>query len=201
MINLTKNARISLEKNGTELKEITIGLDWGTIKQKTFFGLLTESEAVDLDGSVSTFDSSKNEIETIYYGNLISNDKAIRHSGDDRVGDTSADEKDNEVISIDLEKIDAKVKTIFFYLNSYKQQDFSTIPYSKIRILEGKQYNPKQVFATFNLSSDSAYKGFVSMVMGKLMRVGNRWEFTAIGDAIRAKDITQTIEEIQQKYL
>lgn len=162
---------------------------------------MTDSQAVDLDGSVSVFDSKKEEIETVYYGNLVSKDKAIRHSGDDRVGDTSADDKDNEVISINLEQIDANADTIFFYLNSYKQQDFSTIPYSKIRILEGKQYNPKQVFATFNLSSDSAYKGYVSMLMGKLKRMGNRWEFITIGDAIRAKDITETIEEIQRKYI
>ncbi len=201
MINLTKNARISLEKNGIELKEITVGLDWGSIKQKSFFGLLNTQEAVDLDGSVTLFDKFMNEIETIYYGNLTSKDKTIRHSGDDRIGDSSADNKDNEVISINLEGISNEVDSIYFYLNSYKQQDFATIPYAKIRIIEGKHHNPKQVFATFNLSTDDSYRGYVSMLMAKLKRVGTRWEFTALGEPVSAKDIAETIRLIKHNYV
>lgn len=202
MINLSKNAKISLEKNGIELKEITVGLDWGSIKRKTFFGLVGTGEAVDLDGSVSLFGKDKTEIETIYYNNLKSKNGAIRHSGDDRIGDSGADNKDNEVISINLEKIDADVDTIFFYLNSYKQQDFATIPYSKIRIMEGKHHNPKNVFASFNLSSDTAFGGHVSMLMAKLKRTqGARWEFTALGEPIAARDIAGTIKLIQREYL
>ena len=202
MINLSKNSKISLEKNGIELKEITVGLDWGSIKRKTFFGLLGSDEAVDLDGSVSLFGKDKNEIETIYYNNLKSKNGAIKHSGDDRIGDSGADNKDNEVISINLEKINAEVDTIFFYLNSYRQQDFATIPYSKIRITEGKHHNPKNVFANFNLSSDAAYQGHVSMLMAKLKRTqGARWEFTALGEPIAAKDIAGTIKLIQREYL
>ncbi len=202
MINLSKNSKISLEKNGIELKEITVGLDWGSIKHKTFFGLIGSDEAVDLDGSISLFDKDKNEIETIYYNNLKSKNGAIKHSGDDRIGDSGADNKDNEVISINLEKINAEVDTIFFYLNSYRQQDFATIPYSKIRIMEGKHHNPKNVFANFNLSSDEAYQGHVSMLMAKLKRTqGARWEFTALGEPIVAKDIAETIKLIQKEYL
>ncbi|HEY1056386.1 MAG TPA: TerD family protein, partial [Emticicia sp.] len=193
---------ISLEKNGIDLKEITVGLDWGSIKHKAFFGLINNDEAVDLDGSVSLFDKNKKEIETIYYNNLKSRNGAIKHSGDDRMGDSGADNKDNEVISINLEKIDAGVDTIFFYLNSYRQQDFAAIPYSKIRIMEGKHHNPKNVFANFNLSSDPAYSGHVSMLMAKLKRTqGARWEFTALGQPVATKDIAGTIKLIQSEYL
>lgn len=201
MINLTKNARISLEKNGIELKEITVGLDWGSIKQKSFFGLLNTQEPVDLDGSVTLFDKFMNEIETVYYGNLTSKDSTIRHSGDDRIGDTSADNKENEVISINLERISNDVDCIYFYLNSYKQQDFATIPYAKIRIIEGKHHNPQQVFATFNLSTDDSYRDYVSMLMAKLKRVGSRWEFTALGEPVSAKDIAETIRLIKHSYV
>ncbi|MFN3852385.1 MAG: TerD family protein [Spirosomataceae bacterium] len=201
MINLTKNSRISLEKNGIELKQITVGLDWGAIQRKSFFGLLNDSISVDLDGSVSLFDKNKREIDTVYYHNLVSRDGAIKHSGDDRIGDISSDAKDNEVISINLENISLEVDTIFFYLNSYKQQDFATIPYAKIRIIEGLHHNPKQVFASFNLASDETYRGYVSMIMAKLKRVGNRWEFTALGEPISARTITETIVQIQQEFL
>src|SRR6218665_1049341 len=104
MINLSKNSKISLEKNGIDLKEITVGLDWGSIKHKTFFGLVNSDEAVDLDGSVSLFDKDKKEIETIYYNNLKSKNGAIKHSGDDRIGDSGGDNKKKEKIKNNIEK-------------------------------------------------------------------------------------------------
>ncbi|MDJ1469504.1 TerD family protein [Cytophagaceae bacterium DM2B3-1] len=202
MINLKKNSQISLEKNGEDFKHICIGLDWGVINKKSFFGLFNDKESVDLDGSVTMFDTKKKEKDTVYYRKLVSNDKAIRHSGDDRVGDSSADNKDNEVIYIDLQKVSADVDTIVFYLNSFKQQDFSDIPYSKIRIIEGEHHNPNKVFASYDLSGDSSFKGFTSMVMAKMNRApGGRWTFTAIGEPIEAKDIAGTIKVIREKYL
>ena len=202
MINLKKNSSISLEKNGEDFRNVCIGLDWGVIKKKAFFGLLSENEAVDLDGSVTLFDAQKKEKDTVYYRKLLSNDKAIRHSGDDRTGDSSADNKDNEVIYINLEKVAKDVETIVFYLNSFKQQDFSTIPYSKIRIIEGEHHNPNKVFASYDLSGDSSFKGSTSMVMAKMKRVaGNRWTFTAIGEAVAAQDIAGTVQVIKEKYL
>jgi tellurium resistance protein TerZ len=202
MINLKKNSSISLEKNGEDFKHVCIGLDWGVIKKKAFFGLLSENEAVDLDGSVTLFDAQKKDKETVYYRKLVSNDKSIRHSGDDRTGDSSADNKDNEVIYINLDKVSKDVETIVFYLNSFKQQDFSTIPYSKIRIIEGEHHNPNKVFASYDLSGDSSFKGSTSMVMAKMNRVaGNRWTFTAIGEAVAAHDIAGTVKLIKEKYL
>jgi tellurium resistance protein TerZ len=202
MINLKKNSKISLEKNGEEFKHICIGLDWGAIRKKMLFGLINETESVDLDGSVTLFDAQKREKDTVYYRNLVSSDKSIRHSGDDRVGDTSADNKDNEIIYIDLEKIDSSVDSIVFYLNSFQQHDFASIPYSKIRIMEGAHHNPSKVFASYDLSCEPAFKGYTSMVMARMNRVaGNRWTFTAIGEPVATKDIAETIKVIRQQYL
>lgn len=201
MINLSKKSTISLEKNGSELKDITVGLDWGKIQSTALWGLLRSAENVDLDGSVSMFDANMQEIETVYFHHLRSSDGAIRHSGDDRSGDTSADNRDNEVIYINLEKITARAKFIYIYLNSYKKQDFSSIPYAKVRVIEGKHHDPKQTFATFNLASDQAYKGYVSMLMAKLVRMGNRWDFTALGEPIKAKDIDETIAFLQKNTI
>lgn len=202
MISLKKNSMISLEKNGEDFKNLCIGLDWGVIKKKAFFGLINDSESVDLDGSVTMFDAYKKEKDTVYYRRLVSQDGSVRHSGDDRVGDSSADNKDNEVIYINLQKVASDVTTIVFYLNSFKQQDFSSIPYSKIRIIEGEHHNPNKVFATYDLSSDASFKGFTSMVMAKMNRVaGNKWTFTAIGEPVAAKDIAGTIKVIKEQYL
>jgi len=118
-INLSKGSKISLEKEGNFLEEVCIGLNWGAIQKKAFFGLLNTEEAVDLDGSVTTFDANNNEIETVYFRNLSSDDGAIIHSGDDRVGDLGGDDGlDNEVIQLRLRYVNPDVKQIVFYLRS-----------------------------------------------------------------------------------
>jgi tellurium resistance protein TerZ len=201
-INLKKGTSISLEKNGKLLEEVCIGLNWGAIKKKALFGLFYDSQSVDLDGSVTLFGSNKTYLDTVYYKKLTSYDNAIKHSGDDRIGDVGkADEYDNEVIQINLRKTHVDVEQIFFYLNSYKGQDFAAIPYSKIRIFEGTPRDVKEVFATFNLSADPSFAGNVSMIMGKLVRTKNNWEFKAIGEAIPAKDIQEIIKYIKENYL
>jgi tellurium resistance protein TerZ len=204
-INLSKGSKISLEKEGKRLEEVCIGLNWGVIKKKSsFFGLVGGGQdAVDLDGSVSLFDDAKKVRETISYRKLKSSDGAVQHSGDDRSGDTSGDDgKDNEVIQIVLPRINPEITQIVFFLNSFKGQDFATIPYSKIRIFEGNKNEVKSVFATFNLSADPSFSNSVSMVMGKLTKKPNgNWDFTAIGEAVRAANIDETIKVIQQNYL
>jgi len=201
-INLKKGSKISLVKAEKKLEKVCIGLNWGVIEKKVLLGLTKINSKVDLDGSVTMFDKNNNIVDTVYYYKLISNDKSITHSGDDRVGDIGGDDGlDNEIIEINLNKVNSSVQQIVFYLTSYKKQDFSTIPYSKIRILEGNRKHIEDVFATFNLSNDDTFKGKVSMIMGKLIRTKNNWDFKAIGEPGESNDIMETIKLIQKKYL
>lgn len=201
-INLSKGSTISLAKEGKALNHVCIGLNWGAIERKTLFGLINTSESVDLDGSVSMFDQNTNELDTVYYSRLRSKDGSVIHSGDDRVGDIGGDDGlDNEIIEINLRKVNPAVQQIVFYLNSYTGHDFAKIPYSKIRIFEGNKNRVDDVFATFNLSADQSYARSVSMIMGKLVRTHNNWEFKTIGEAVSSKKISDTIPLIQSRYL
>lgn len=201
-INLKKGSSISLIKEEKPLLQVCVGLNWGTIHKNMLFGILKNKVSVDLDASVTLFDDKNSAVETVFFNRLRSSDNAIRHSGDDRIGDIgSEDDLDNEVIEVNLPKINLNVTQIVFFLNSYKQQDFSDIPYTKIRIFEGSRRSVESVFATFNLSNDPAYSGKVSMVMAKLVRNNNNWDFHAIGEAVEAKDINGTIQIIKNKYL
>ncbi len=201
-INLIKGSSVSMEKDGHKLSYVSFGINWGAIKRKSFFGLIQSSENVDLDASVSMFSLEKKHLDTIYYGNLQSFDDAIRHSGDDRKGDEGKDdEQDNEIIEMNLRKISPEVHTLVFYLNCYNGKDFSNIPYSKIRIYEGTRQAIQSVLATYNLSSMPEFKGYVSMIMGKLVRTADNWKFLAIGEPCPTKKIKDTINYIQQNYL
>lgn len=201
-INLKKGSSISLQKEGNNYRKICIGINWAMIKRNYLFGMLSDNESVDLDGSVAVFDEKGKRIDLVYYNDLISRDRAIVHSGDDREGDSKADEIDNEIIEIDLNRITPKATQLIFFLNSYKGQDFAEIPYSKIRIFEGDKNTVREVLATFNLSSEPKFAGHTSMIMAKMKRDrAGKWNFEAIGDAILAPEINKTLDIIGKDYI
>lgn len=199
-INLTKGSSISLVKDEKKLEKVCVGINWGKIKKKTL-GIFATEDNVDLDASVALFDDNKTKIDVVYFNHLTSKDGSIKHSGDDREGDNKADDFDNEVITVDLLKVSPSVSSIVFFLNSYNEKDFETIPYTKIRIFEGTPNRVESVFATFSLSSEPAFRGKISMVMGKLVRENKGWKFYTIGQESFTRTLAETVEEIKERHL
>lgn len=202
-INLQKGQRISLEKsNGTKLQQLCVGINWGAIEKKGLFGLGKTKEAVDLDGSCILYNENKQGLEVIYFGNLQSNDRSVRHSGDDLTGDVNGDDGlDNEVITVDLSRLNPSVNYIAFVLNSFRGQDFSSIPYASIRIYEGTPTRVTEVFAKYDIANDAAFAGSTSMVMGVFYKKNGEWKFNAIGEATRDKKLQETVETVTRQYL
>ncbi|TAF32273.1 MAG: TerD family protein [Cytophagales bacterium] len=202
---LEKGAAYKLIDKDTEdaITSVTIGLNWGIIKKTAFFGLIRNKEAVDLDGSVAVFDKNRNLIDQVYYKKLESYDGAIKHGGDDLSGDLNGnDGTDNETVALDFVKISPNVHQVVFFLNSFKGQDFSQIPYATISIYKGTGDKvDKQLLTSFSISADDAFEGKVSVVMAKFYREGRDWIFQSIGEAVDSKRIPGTIEAIQQRYL
>ena len=200
-INLKKGSTISLEKKGVPLSSVCFGLNWGAIQRTGVSKFLFGNTTVDLDGSVTQMSGGKH-VDTVSFMKLSSTDGSIRHSGDDRTGDVDGDDGlDNEVIRINLSKVNPKVDTIWIYLNSYKHQNFAEIPFSKIRVYEGIPSKIKDVLATFDLSSKPEFASYVSMIMGKLVRNGGTWTFEALGEPIPAKNIQETVQFIKDKLV
>ena len=135
-------------------------------------------------------------------GKLLSSDGALKHTGDDLAGDTGGDDGlDNEIITVDLSRVDTKVSQIFFFLNNAGNEDFSQIPYAKIRMYEGTPTRVVSEFASYNVSADSQYVNKRSIIMGKLYKRNNEWKFSAIGDPTEDTFLGQTIHKIIQSYL
>ena len=56
----------------------------------------------------------------ISFRKLISTDQAIKHSGDDLTGDLNGDDGlDNEVITLDLSRLNASANYVAFFINSF----------------------------------------------------------------------------------
>ncbi len=199
-INLTKGSTISLEKKGRAISQVMVGINWGSIKHQ-LLGFTVGTTPVDLDSSVALF-SQKRLVDNVYYRKLRSNDGAVRHSGDDRSGDTGRDDgSDNETIHVNFRAIDPDIDQVVFYLNSYAQQDFETIPYAKIRIIDATDPQALEELATFNVAIDKTFKGHVSMVLGKFSRTNAGWDFKSVGDPIRARNINECIRDIAAQYV
>ncbi|WP_163408569.1 TerD family protein [Flavobacterium ajazii] len=200
-INLEKGQRINLEKsNGSKLVNVCVGVNWGAIEKKGFFG--TKKEAVDLDGSCAVYDDKKNHIDSVNFRKLISNDRAIKHSGDDLTGDLNGDDGlDNEVITLDFSQLTPSANYVAFFINSFRGQDFKDIPFASIRIYEGTPTRVSQEFARYDVANDASFAGNVSMVLGVFYKRNDEWKFNAVGVPTNDKKLEQTIVTIQQNYL
>jgi len=203
MINLTKGSSIDLSKSdGETLKKVSFGLNWGKIEKRIsggFFGLgsKTEKESVDLDASCALFNEFNEHIETVCYSQRTGANGAISHSGDDRAGDDSNDDNDNEIISVNLSKIPSNIKTIVFFLNSYQGHQFDKIPYSKIRVLDENN----KPLASYNLSAENRFESITTMILGKVIKNGSKWQFITIGEPSLERNISGTVQEIKSSFL
>lgn len=221
MINLTKGGVINLTKTNPSLTSFCVGANWGKAGGKPartevkkvggFLGFGGKEEevqvpgspghiAVDLDLSLAVYSEKGERLAKVFYGNK--NAKGIKHSGDDLTGDDEDDGLDNETITIDLTKVDSKAKTIVFVLNSFNTgQDFHATPYSGIRLYKGTPDRVEDVVAEFKVDSDPAYAGKRSLILGKLVKVNNEWEFKAIGDITNDTSLSNTLTTVEKKYL
>ena len=224
-IRLEKGQRINLEKDsGAKLTQFCVGCNWGAIeiveKKSGFLGLFPKEEItiqdVDLDLSCIMVDRNGQICDHIYsplykvdflsrhnmpMGKLDSIGGALHHSGDDTEGDKGGDDGlDNEVITVDLSRVDSQVQQIFFFLNNCGREDFSQIPYASIRMYEGTPTHVRSVFAQYNVAAQPQYHGMTALIMGKLYRRNGEWKFCAIGDAYADPHLCATIARIAQDY-
>lgn len=220
-IRLEKGQRINLEKSGgKKLERFCVGCNWGAIsKPKSgLMGLLGKKDVIDVDLDLSCALLNKNGeiIDYIYSpeyredflkahkrdpGKLVTRDGALHHSGDDRKGDSAGDDgQDNEVITVDLGKVNADIENIIFFLNNAGKEDFSQIPYAAIRMYEGTPQKQGEVFASYDVAALPQYAGKRAMIMGKLYRKNGEWKFAAIGDATEDKHLCDTLDRICKDY-
>jgi tellurium resistance protein TerZ len=222
-ISLSKGQKIDLTKStGENLTNFCVGVNWGAIvtEKKSFWGGTKKVvEDVDLDLSCVLTDSNGEMVDYIYspdyngflaknnlpLGKLSTVDGALKHSGDDRKGDQDGDDGlDNEIITVDLNRVNSNVDQIFFFLNIYLNQgqkfDFSNVPYAKIRMYEGTSTRVNTVFANYDIATNLSFSGKGAIILGKLYRRNNIWRFDAIGDPTSDKLFLMTLNNILNNY-
>lgn len=200
-INLEKGQKIDLTKGNPGLTKIMVGLGWDEVaKAKSggfFSGLLGGKPAeIDCDASAIMLDAQNkltSKERLVYFGNLQSADKSVKHSGDNLTG---GGEGDDEQINVDLSQVPSGVQKVVFVVNIYdcikRKQDFGHIANAFIRVV-----NPVngQEFCRFNLTEN--YAGKTSLIVAEVYRNANEWKFAAIGEATNDASFTEIVRRYQ----
>lgn len=126
----------------------------------------------------------KNPLDAVYFGQLVSKDGSIRHTGDNRTGDGDGDD---EQIIVDLSRMPAHVKTIMFIVNSFTGQNFSEIENAFCRVVNATN---NQEIARYNLSCTGNHTG---MLMAKIYLHSGEWKMHALGDNANGKTFAEMI--------
>ena len=173
-ISLAKGGRVSLSKEAPGLKKIRVGLGWdaNVTDTGTDFDLDASAFMLGADGKVL------GDEWFIFYNQTTSPDGAVVHTGDNRTGEG---EGDDEVIEIDLEKIDSRVDKIVFTVTIHeaqaRHQNFGQVNNSFIRIVDDS--NNKEI-TKYELDED--YSTETAINFGELYRKNGEWRFKAVGD-------------------
>ena len=196
-VNLQKGQKISLEKEaGGTLNQIKMGLGWDVASAKSsgggflsglFGGGGGSSDSIDLDASCVLFNSAKQPIDVVYFGQLQSKDGTIVHTGDNRTG---AGDGDDEVINVNLAAIPADVQALVFTVNSFTGQSFETVANAYCRILNAS--NNSEV-ARYNLSAQGSH---TAMILAKVYRHNGEWKMHAIGETANGRTFNDLIPTI-----
>jgi tellurium resistance protein TerD len=168
-INLQKGERISIGLN-----KVIVGLGWDP-NESTGFGF-------DLDASAFMIDADRKIIGEeyfVFYGNLVSPDGALEHTGDDPDG-TSSDGDDDEAIIINLANVNERVAEIIFIVTidaaDDRKQNFGQVRNSYIRIIDEES---NEEIAKYELDEDFSIETGVEF--GRLYKRGGAWKFEASG--------------------
>lgn len=184
-VNLSKlNDELNLSKGNRSntLKNLHVGLGWD----------VHSTIQADLDAFIVQLDDEDKVIDVIYFNHLKSNDKAIVHTGDNLTGEG---EGDDEVININLTKLDPATKRIVVAVNIYQCRiTFDDVENAFVRILNKDNH---ELLIQYDLSNE--FGSNYSMIAGEIIKNDDgTWDFKAVGKATKDKDINQVVARVSK---
>jgi stress response protein SCP2 len=189
-IKLSKGSSIRLTKDDDDLKEISIGCSWRT-----------NNSNIDIDTMIFLVNTKAVApvMAPIYYGNKSA--RGVIHYGDDTTGSNKQHESDNEVIFVDLSKIDSKIDCIPVVIDSYSLHNLLDVPSLKIRVYSGKPGNVLEVLGSYEVEKETGVKGKkYSILIGEFRKTNEEWNFKSVGEYLNASRISEITDTINARY-
>lgn len=170
-VKLAQGGRFSITAEAPYVHEIGIGLGWEKRGGDSQF---------DLDVAVAMLNRGKqlpSKDYFVFYGNLISADQSIQHSGDERTG---AARGDDELIVMHLSEIDEEIQDILFLVSIFdgklKRQHFGQLTNAYIRV-----FNLTDGMELLRYDLDEELKYQTAGEFARLSRKNSEWSFVATG--------------------
>lgn len=168
-IQLSKGQRVDIG-----LQKLNVGLGWDPNPNAS-----THDYDLDASAFLLTADGQiPSEQHFVFYGNQESPDGAVKSSGDDRTGGNS--EGDDEILSLDLSKLDPRVDQIVFTVTIHefaeRKQNFGQVRNSFIRICDATS---GQEMCKYELDEDFSVE--TAIEFGRLYKRSGQWRFEALG--------------------
>ena len=164
-------------------KLIFVGLGWNLQKGFNF----------DLDASILTFDDKNNLQEIIYHKNLASKNGSINHKGDNKTGEG---EGDDEILSIDFNRVESNVGIIAVIINSFKGNSIINVKDAFIRLYDSD--------LPIGISILEEVPDCVGLFLGLFRKENKFWYFEAVKEPIKGTIATDSVNDVQfllNKYL
>ena len=166
-ISLVKGQKIDIG-----LSKISVGLGWHP----------NEGTGFDFDLDASAFMINEKlliptEEYFVFYGNTISPDNSLLHTGDDPTGGNST-EGDDEIIQVNLANINEAITEILFVVTIHdaiaRKQNYGQVHNSYIRIVDD---STGIEIAKYELDEDFSVE--TGIELGRLYKRDNKWKFEA----------------------
>lgn len=171
-VSLKKGGNVSLTGSDPALKSVKIGLGWE--------GRQTDGTDFDLDASLFMVGSNgkvRGDHDFIFYGQLNSPCKSVKHTGDNRTGEG---EGDDEELHVFLDKVPEAIERLVIAVTIHdadsRRQNFGQVREAFIRVVN---LDSDVEIARFDLSED--YSTETAMIFGEVYRRGDDWKFRAVG--------------------
>ena len=175
-ISLSKGGNVSLSKEAPGIKNLIVGLGWDL--------RATDGAAFDLDAvlfAVKADGKVRSDADFVFYNAKIWEGGIIEHKGDNTTG---AGEGDDEVITLQLDKIPAEIDKAVVAVTIHdaetRKQNFGMVSKAYCRVVN--QDGGTEI-ARYDLSEDASTEA--AMIFGEVYRNGAEWKFRAVGQGFK----------------
>ena len=184
MIDLTEGQELALSAvEGRPLTRLQMAVGWDHNPTAGFIG--SGAPPIDLDASAVQFAGGQ-FFDIAFFNNLATRDGSVVHLGDNTTGKGTGDD---EVITVDLGKVYARVDAILFLITSYQGHSLEYIRNAYCRLVDSDDTELARVTITLAVRT-------TGLVMPRLSRDGAGWKLTAIGAGVALKTPTDSMDTL-----
>lgn len=185
VIELTRGQTVRLAAaDGSPLGRIRVGLGWDKERTAGFIG--TGAPEVDLDASAVQFAAGQ-LFDLAFYNHLATRDGSVVHLGDNTSG---RGEGDDEVITVDLDRVHWPVDRIVFLVSSYQGHALEWVNRAYCRVTDEQDVELARITLTAGVPQ-------TGVALAVLVRDDGGWTMRAIAEGIAATIPSQSVEALR----